>query len=96
MIIIKVEKVEDFVSFLNRRIGDEIFYEFIDSEASLGTRVVLYYLARIDTLNVMYQVEIFFPKIKDKAAIQKKLDEFHFGDIKLIPGKLREIYMSIS
>jgi len=31
MIIIKVEKVEDFVSFLDRRLGNEILYEFMDS-----------------------------------------------------------------
>lgn len=96
MIIIKVENIEDFVSFLNRRLGDEIFFEFIDIGTNLNIKVVLYYLAKIDTLNVIYQMELNFPKVRDKAAIKKKLDEFEFGDIKLIPGKLREIYMSIS
>ncbi len=96
MIIIKVEKVEDFVSFLDRRLGDEIFYEFLDTGGNLDTIVVLYYLARIDTLNVIYQVELKFPKVRDREAIKKKLDEFEFGNIRLIPGKLREIYMSIS
>jgi len=96
MIIIKVEKVEDFVSFLDRRLGDEIFYEFLDTGENLDTIVVLYYLARIDTLNVIYQVELKFPKVRDREAIKKKLDEFEFGNIRLIPGKLREIYMSIS
>ncbi|MFX1293658.1 MAG: hypothetical protein ACFFD2_02190 [Promethearchaeota archaeon] len=96
MIIIKIEKLEDFVSFLNRRLGDEIFYEFVSSDANLNTKVLLYYLAKIDTLNVIYQVELKFPMIRNKDIIKKKLDEFEFGAIKLIPGKLREIYMSIS
>ena len=96
MIIIKVEKIDDFVSFLNRRLGDEIFYEFLETGGNLDTTAILYFLAKIDTLNVIYQVELTFPKVRDKAAIKKKLDEFEFGDIKLIPGKLREIYMSIS
>ncbi|HUX98593.1 MAG TPA: hypothetical protein VMV49_03510 [Candidatus Deferrimicrobium sp.] len=96
MIIIRVEKVEDFVSFLNRRLGNEIFYEFNESSAEIGTNVILYYLAKIDVINVVYQVELFFPKVRDKELIKKKLDEFEFGDIRLIPGKIREIYMSIS
>ena len=96
MIIIRVEKLEDFVSFLNRRLTDEIIYEFLDTGANLDTMVILYFLAKIDTLNVIYQVELNFPKVRDKNAIKKKLDAFEFGDIKLIPGKLREIYMSIS
>jgi hypothetical protein len=96
MIIIKVEKVEDFVSFLDRRLGNEILYEFVDSGDPMGTTVILYYLAKIDPLNVIYQVDLFFPKIRDKNEIKKKLDEFQFGQIRLVPGKLREIFMSIS
>lgn len=96
MIIIKVEKVEDFVSFLDRRLGNEILYEFVDSGDPMGTTVVLYYLAKIDPLNVIYQVDLFFPKIREKDQIAKKLGEFQFGQIRLVPGKLREIFMSIS
>jgi len=96
MIIIKVEKVDDFVAFLDRRIGNEVFYEFSDSNEPLGTTVFLYYLAKIDNLTVIYQVDLFFPKIHDKTEIQKKLDQFEFGQIRLIPGKIREILMSIS
>jgi len=91
-----VEKLDDFVSFLNRRLSDEILYEFLDRGANLGSTVILYFLAKIDTLNVIYQVELNFPKVRDKAMIKKKLDEFEFGEIRLVPGKLREIYMSIS
>ena len=78
MIIIKVEKVEDFVSFLDRRLGNEIIYEFLDSGDPMGTTVILYYLAKIDPLNVIYQVDLFFPKIREKEAIKKKLDRI-FG-----------------
>lgn len=96
MIIIKLEKVDDFVAFLDRRIGNEIFYEFSDSGDPLGTTAFLYYLAKIDVLTVVYQVDLFFPKIREKDEIKKKLDEFEFGQIRLVPGKLREILMSIS
>ena len=95
LIIIKVENLDDFAAFLNRRLGDEIFYEFMEG-SGIDTIVVLYYLARIDTLNVIYQVELKFPGVRDRAAIKEKLDEFEFGDIRLIAGKLREIYFSIS
>jgi len=96
MIIIKLEKVDDFVAFLDRRIGNEIFYEFSDSGDPLGTTAFLYYLAKLDGLTVIYQVDLFFPKVHDKTEIKKKLDEFEFGQIRLVPGKLREIIMSIS
>ncbi len=96
MIIIKVEKIDDFVSFLNRRLGNEIFYEFTDSTGDMGTRAILGFLAKIDGITVLYQGELNFPNIRDQTAIKKKLDEFEFGDIRLISGKIREIVMSIS
>ena len=96
MIIIKVDNLEDFVSFLNRRLGNEIFYEFTDSRADMGTRAILCYLAKIDGVTVIYQGELNFPNVRDKTAIQKKLDEFEFEDIRLVSGKIREIVMSIS
>ncbi len=95
MIIIKVDKIEDFVSFLNNRIGNEIFYE-MGPNSDLGTRVILCYLAKIDGLTAIYQGELTFPNIRDETAIKKKLDEFKFENIRLIPGKIREIVMSIS
>ncbi|NVM55514.1 MAG: hypothetical protein HWN66_17535 [Candidatus Helarchaeota archaeon] len=96
MIVIKVDKLEDFVSFLNRRLGNEIFYEFANSTADMGTRAILCYLAKIDGITVLYQGEITFPNVRDHAAIKKKLDEFEFEDIHLVAGKVREIVMSIS
>lgn len=94
MIIVKVDNLEDFVSFLNRRVGNEIFFEF--AEAGGDTRVILCFLAKIDGIIAIYQGELNFPNIRDQAAIKKKLDEFEFGDIRLISGKIREIVMSIS
>jgi hypothetical protein len=91
-----VDNLGDFVSFLNRRIGNEIFFEFTDSSADMGTRAILSYLAKIDNLTVVYQGELNFPNVRDVKAIKKKLDEFEFGDIRLISGKIREIVMSIS
>ncbi|MHA1266291.1 MAG: hypothetical protein ACTSRS_13745 [Candidatus Helarchaeota archaeon] len=96
MIIIKVEKIEDFISFLNRRIGNEIFYEFADSTEPYGTRAILCYLAKVDGLTLVYQSELNFPGIRDVNAIKEKLNKFEFGDIRLISGKIREIIMSIS
>ena len=96
MIIIRLEKIDDFVSFLNRRIGDEILYEFVENPSNLGSCVILYYLARIDTLNVIYQMELEFPNVRDREAIKQKLNEIEFGEIRLIPGRLREVYFSIS
>lgn len=96
MIIIKVDNIEDFASFLNRRMGNEIFYEFLDNTTELGTRAVLSFLAKIDGITVIYQGELNFPKVRDIDAIRKKLNEFEFGDIRLISGKIREIVMSIS
>ena len=98
MIICKVDKLDDFVSFLTRRLGNEIFYEFADSTADMGmgTRAILCFLAKLDGITVLYQGELNFPNIRDQAAIKKKLDEFEWGDIRLVSGKIREIVMSIS
>lgn len=101
MIIIKVDKLDDFVSFLTRRLENEIFYEFADSTGDMGTRAILCFLGKIDGITVLYQGELNFPNIRDQAAIKKKLDEFEWGDsnsgkIRLVSGKIREIVMSIS
>lgn len=95
VIIIKIDKIEDFVTFLDRRLGNEIFYE-TGPTADLGTRAILCYLAKIDGITVIYQGELTFPNVRDDVAIKKKLDEFKFENIRLIPGKIREIVMSIS
>jgi len=62
----------------------------------MGTRAILCFLGKIDGITVLYQGELNFPNIRDLAAIKKKLDEFEFGDIRLVSGKIREIVMSIS
>jgi len=62
----------------------------------MGTRAILCFLAKLDGLTVIYQGELDFPGVRDQAAIRKKLNEFEFGDIRLISGAIREIVMSIS
>ena len=106
MIIIHLEDLNDFASFLEKRVGNEIFFEFIKSDFKLnGIRVQLQYLGVMNNTNILFTTHLDFPKIKDKEAVKEKLKEISLdlGDkdkkavkIKLIHGTIRELYFSIS
>ena len=99
MIIIHLADLNDFASFLEKRIGNEIFFEFIKPEFSLnGIRVQLQYLGVMNNTNILFTTHLDFPKIKDKEAVKEKLKGLKIADLelKLIHGTIRELYFSIS
>ncbi|MHA1300078.1 MAG: hypothetical protein ACTSO9_11720 [Candidatus Helarchaeota archaeon] len=99
MIIIHLEEMNDFASFLDKRISNEIFFEFIKPEPQLnGLKVQLQYLGALNNNNILFTTHLDFPKIKDKNAVINKLKEIKISDldIRLVHGTIRELYFSIS
>lgn len=99
MIIIHLEDLNDFASFLEKRISNEIFFEFIKAEPELnGLKVQLQYIGVMNNTNILFTTHLDFPKIKDKEAVRKKLKEIKISDLdlRLVHGSIRELYFSIS
>lgn len=105
MIVFNLEKLEDFMYSLPRNITKEVFF-YIDEESthpefhqSEETRLILHFLGKInEQLTGLYQTRLTFPKSlkKDKIYTEMKKVFEEQGDIKLISGKISEIYYSIS
>ncbi|MFX1450048.1 MAG: hypothetical protein ACFFCM_04335 [Promethearchaeota archaeon] len=99
MIIIHLEDLNDFANMLDKRISNEIFFEFVKPNYEInGIRVQLQYLGVMNNTNILFTTHLDFPKIKDKESVKKKLKEIKITelDIKLIHGTIRELYLSIS
>ena len=99
MIIIHLEEINDFASFLDKRISNEIFFEFIKPNPELnGLKVQLQYLGVMNNTNILFTTHLNFPKIKDKTAVVNKLKEIKISDLelRLVHGTIRELYLSIS
>ncbi|HMF31707.1 MAG TPA: hypothetical protein VKK79_09845 [Candidatus Lokiarchaeia archaeon] len=98
MLIFYFENIEDFFHFLNRRTMNEIFYELVNSPDTSATTLALHFLGSINDQTVLYEtlVEVRGEKKADEiiAEIKSTLDSI--GEIKMIHGKIREIFMSLS
>ncbi len=108
MIVIFIDNIEDFVSFLDRRVQDEIFYEFkeqsVESDliSSKDISIVLHFLSKIESSLTLYETNLSICKknkekvdeqvIKELQAIFDKVNP----SLKLIKGKIREIFLSFS
>lgn len=99
MIIFTVHEIDDFVSFLPRRIHAEIFYDFVKSNFE-GLAVSLAFVAKMEQTNILVQTKLKFPSVHDKEAILKKIKDLDFGkpdfEVKFIHGSIKELYVSIS
>ncbi len=100
MIVVTLDELEDFITILERRISEYIFFEFIRCEFD-GLRVLLNYLGALGNQTVvLFQTNLDFPGIKDKKAVIQKIKEMDIDklqlNLKFIPGTVREIYLSIS
>jgi len=109
MIVIYLDQLQDFVSFFENRISDNIFYEIKeipkenDLESAKRIQITLHFLGKMsDEYLVLYETNIEFQTLdmnKAEAIIieemQKILDTTDLN-IKLIKGKIREIYISYS
>ena len=108
MIVIFIDNIENFLSFLEKRIMDEVFYEFkeikkdIDSSVSVKIEVVLHFLAKVGDTLVLYETRQTIPKSVNSDndstvidSLQKIFDQIDVS-LKLIKGKIREIFLSYS
>lgn len=95
MIIITVENLQDFFYFLKNRISDEIFYYFYLKIIENEKRVFLNFLGKLDAVIILYQIILKLPFFSEEK-IKEELDKINLGNIKIIQGKITEMFISIS
>ncbi len=86
MIVIFIDNIENFLSFLDKRIMDQVFYEFkeikdeTDLSKEIKIEIILHYLAKIGDTLILYETKQKFLKYKSKPNSIK---------IPLIPPNIR-------
>lgn len=108
MIVIFVDNIENFIGFLKRKIMDEIFYEFkeLKSDSDLSSEIkieiILHFLAKVEGNLILYETKLKITKSSnsniDEEVINTLQKIFNQVDssLKLINGKIREIFLSYS
>ncbi|MBD3255996.1 MAG: hypothetical protein GF383_12950 [Candidatus Lokiarchaeota archaeon] len=109
MIVVFIDKLEDFVSFLDRRLMDEVFYEFKEGKTyELTSRkendIILHFLSKVEEYIVLYETSVNYYKEGKKGTQdeEKFINELQNifrkveNSIILVKGKIREIYLSYS
>lgn len=105
MIVFNLKNLEDFIHFLQRKITDVYFYIDEDSKYPEFPRrdeikLTLHFIGKINdsALTGLYQTQLFFSKSLSEETIFQKMSLVfdQAGDIKLISGRISEIYYSIS
>jgi hypothetical protein len=107
LIVIFCDNIDDFVIFLEKRVLNEIFYEFKEItsntlDSKINIEIVLHFLAKIDNTMILYETKqnlIRSPSSDiDKEVVNTLQKIFNNVDssLSLIKGKIREIYLSYS
>ena len=107
MIVIFCDNIDDFVAFLEKRVLDEIFYEFKEItsntlDSKINIEIILHFLAKINSTMILYETKQNLKRAPgsniDKEVIDTLQDIFNKVNpsLKLIKGKIREIYLSFS
>jgi len=108
MIVIFIDNIENFLSFLDKRIMNQVFYEFkeIKEESDLSNEIkieiILHYLAKIGDTLILYETRQKISKTvntdSDSDVINSLQSIFDKADtsLKLVKGKIREIFLSYS
>ena len=110
MIVIFCDNINDFISFLDKekRILNEIFYEFkeirnpMDLSSKVDVEIIIHFLAKVSDTLILFETTQNIQKSKDLTydeEIIKTLQNIFNGvdpSLKLIKGKIREIYLSYS
>ncbi len=96
MLVIYLDEIEDFVRFLDRRSMNEIFYEI--NPDSNSTTIALHFLGQVGEMIVLYETRIEVRAGKQTEEVLKEIkDTFStIGEIELIKGKIREIFISLA
>ena len=108
MIVIFIDNIENFLSFLDKRIMDQVFYEFkeikdeTDLSKEIKIEIILHYLAKIGDTLILYETRQKISKDinsnSDSDVINTLQNIFDKADtsLKLVKGKIREIFLSYS
>ncbi|MHA1491612.1 MAG: hypothetical protein ACTSRI_18405 [Promethearchaeota archaeon] len=108
MIVIFVNNIDDFFLFLEKRIMNEIFYEYkeiknqINLSSEVKIEIILHFLAKIEEYIILFETKIDFTKksnsnldediITELQKIFNKVD----SSLSLVKGKIREIFISFT
>jgi len=108
LIVIFIDNIENFLSFLEKRIMDEVFYEFkeikteTDLSLNIKIEIILHFLAKAGETLILYETRQTIPKQVNSdndsiviSTLQKIFDQIDIS-LKLIKGKIREIFLSYS
>ncbi|MEE9376507.1 MAG: hypothetical protein V3V33_00540 [Candidatus Lokiarchaeia archaeon] len=108
MIVIFCDNIDDFIVFLEKKIMNEIFYEIKEIKnhdnltSGINSEIVLHFLAKISNTLILYETKQKITKSSDsnsrEEVIQSLKNIFSQVDpsLKLVKGKIREIFLSYS
>jgi hypothetical protein len=108
VIVVFIDNFDNFVEFLDRRITNEVFYEFkeIRGQGDLSSKVdleiILHFLARAKETLILYETKQIITKNNDLNSDAKVINglqkTFNQADssLKLVKGKIREIFLSFT
>lgn len=110
MIVIFVDNIEDFISFLNKKVMNEVFYEIKHSKSNddlsseVKIELILHFLSKVEEFMVLFETKVDITKSKHPTSnesqeiiieLQKIFNQVD-SSIRLVKGKIREIYLSFS
>ncbi len=108
MIVIFCDSIDDFLTYLDRRIMNEIFYEIkeMKNHDNLSTNIIaeiiLHFLAKVSDTLILYETKQSLIKSdnpnNEKEVIQaiEKIFQGVDQSLSLIRGKIREVFISYS
>ena len=108
MIVIFIDNIENFLQFIEKRVMNEIFYEFneVKSETDLLSKnnieIILHFLAKIENSLILYETKQTIARTKNTdmdsqviSEMQKIISQVD-ESLVLVKGKIREIFLSYS
>ncbi|MFX1417299.1 MAG: hypothetical protein ACFE9N_00095 [Promethearchaeota archaeon] len=108
MIVIFCDNIDDFISFIDQRIMNKIFYEIkeiknhVNLSSNVNAEIILHFLAKVSETLLLYETKQDLTKSveqnSEEEVIQALQKIFQGVDpsLSLIKGKIREIYLSYS
>lgn len=108
MIVIFIDNIDSFLLFLEKRIMNEIFYEYkeiknqINLSSEVKIEIILHFLSKIEEHMILFETKVDFTKksnsnfdeniITELQKIFNKVD----SSLSLVKGKIREIFLSFT
>jgi hypothetical protein len=110
LIVIYIDDIENFVSFLDKRVMNEVFYEIKQSKSNddlsseIKTELIIHFLSKVEEFIVLFETKVVLSKTDNSYSenSQKIITELQNifrqvdSSITLMKGKIREIYLSYS